>query len=148
MSIVRWNPSRPAGMSRIFDDFFNSELWDWSRNNFAAENATLPAINVRETDDDYRIEVAAPGMNKNDFNIELNNGLLTLSATKESSDEKKENNYTRKEFSYASFRRSFRVPDSVHSDKIEAAYTDGILHVTLPKKPEAKPQPVKRITIA
>lgn len=145
MAIVKWDPNRLMG--GFFDDFFNTEFPEWSRRNFAAENTTLPAINVKETDDDFQLEVAAPGMSKKDFKIELDKGILKISAEKELSNEEKNNGYTRKEFSYSSFQRAFNLPDAVHGEKISAKYNDGILYVTLPKKPEAKPQPAKMITV-
>ena len=97
MSIVKWNPN--GLMGSFFDDFFKAEFPEWSRRNFAAENTTLPAINVKETDEDFQLEVAAPGMKKKDFNLELVKNVLTISAKKEQSNEEKDNGYTRKEFS-------------------------------------------------
>lgn len=145
MSIVKWNPTGLTGS--FFDDFFKAEFPEWSRRNFAAENATLPAINVKETDDDFQLEVAAPGMNKKDFTLELVKNVLTISAKKELSKKENDNGYTRKEFSYSSFQRAFTLPNTVLGEKISAKYTDGILYVTLPKKPEAKPMPPKTIAI-
>ena len=145
MSIVKWNPTGLVG--NFFDDFFKAEFPEWSRRNFAAENSTLPAINVKETDDDFQLEVAAPGMSKKDFNLELVKNVLTISAKKELSKEEKDNGYTRKEFSYSSFQRAFTLPNTIEGEKISAKYTDGILYITLPKKAEAKPVPPKTIAI-
>lgn len=145
MAIVKWNPNRLMGS--FFDDFFRTEFPEWSRRNFAAENATLPAINVKETDNDFQLEVAAPGMSKKDFNLELDKNVLTISAQKEFSNEEKDNGYTRKEFSYSSFQRAFTLPNTVMGEKISAKYVDGILNITIPKKPEAKPKPAKKIAI-
>ncbi|RMF30517.1 MAG: Hsp20/alpha crystallin family protein [Bacteroidetes bacterium] len=147
-NLMKWNETLFPNVSRLFDDFFRSELTDWTTRNFAAMGSTMPAVNIKETDDDFQIEVAAPGMNKKDFNVEVDNGMLVISAEREVSDEEKNDNYTRKEFSYQSFKRSFMLPDSVDAEKINAKYTDGILRLSLPKKPEAKPQPAKTIKIS
>ena len=122
---------------------------DWNLSNFSSTNTSLPAVNVKETDDEFNIEVAAPGMTKKDFNIHFHNNVLTISSEKE--DEKKEENgkYSRREFSYQSFQRSFTVAENtVDSDKITAKYTDGILTITLPKREEVRPKPLKEIKIS
>jgi HSP20 family protein len=133
----------------IFDRFFNNDLMDWNLSNFSSTNTSLPAVNVKETDDEFNIEVAAPGMTKKDFNIHFHNNVLTISSEKE--DEKKEENgkYSRREFSYQSFQRSFTVAENtVDSDKITAKYADGILTITLPKREEVRPKPLKEIKIS
>jgi HSP20 family protein len=141
-----WFPSFPS----LFDNFFEGNLVDWNRSNFAGENSTLPAVNVKESENDFQLEVAAPGMKKDDFKINYDNGRLTISSEKEAEHEEKEGEkVTRKEFSYRSFRRSFNVSEQlVDTDKIGAKYKDGILHVTLPKREEAKPKPAKAIKIS
>lgn len=122
-------------------DFFNTgtmfpSVFDWQRDlfNFGKENFMLPDANIIENDKDFKIELAAPGLEKNDFKVEVDNGVLTVSAEKreESNEEKK--NYRRREFSYQSFSRSFSLPENSLSDKIDAKYDNGILHLTLPKK--------------
>jgi HSP20 family protein len=95
-------------------------------------------VNVRETADDFAIELAAPGMKKEDFKVEVENDLLTISSEKEHKEEKESDGYSRKEFSYASFSRSFTLPKSVLGDQISATYEDGVLHLRLPKREEAK----------
>lgn len=108
----------------------------------------MPAVNIRETDDSFVVEVAAPGMKKSDFDINLDNNLLTISSEHKVEDESSDNgNYTRREFSYTSFRRTFTLPDSVDAEAIKARYNDGILHLTLPKKEEAKLKPARTIEI-
>ncbi len=110
---------------------------------------TTPAINVKETEQEYNIEVAAPGMEKKDFNVSVDAGILTISSVQEKKSEKKEDSYTRKEFSYSSFHRSFTLPENVNADAIIAKYEKGVLNITLPKvkleKPKAK---AKTIAIA
>ena len=133
----------------IFDRFFNNELMDWNLTNFSSTNTSLPAVNVKETDDEFNIEVAAPGMTKKDFNISFHNNVLTISSEKKN--EKKDDNgkYSRREFSYQSFQRSFTVANNaVDSEKISAKYADGILTISLPKKEEVKPKPPKEIKIS
>ena len=148
MTLVNWKPKMLTNVDRVFDDFFKSEFPSWSRMNYSADNTTLPAVNIRETDDEFKLEVAAPGMSKKDFNVSVDNGVLTVSAEKEMKNENKENGYSRREFSYQSFQRSFTLPESADDGKINAKYADGILHLTLPKKPEAKPQPAKTIKVS
>ena len=133
----------------IFDRFFNNDLMDWNISNFSSTNTSLPAVNVKESEDEFTIEVAAPGMTKKDFNISFHNNVLTISSEKKNEKEDKKDNYTRKEFSYQSFQRSFTVAENtVDSDKITAKYTDGILTITLPKREEVRPKPLKEIKIS
>ena len=135
--------------TNFFDNFFGNNLMDWSNSNYSDTNTTLPAVNVRETDESFEIEVAAPGMDKKDFKINLENEVLTISSEKK--DEKKEKNgkFSRREFSYQSFQRSFTIPNSVvEGNEIKARYNDGILVISLPKKEEAKPRPPREIKIS
>jgi HSP20 family protein len=133
----------------FIDRFFNNELMDWSTSNFSRTNTSLPAVNVKETDDDYFIEVAAPGMTKKDFSINFQNNILTISSEKQEEKKDEDDNYTRREFSYQSFQRSFTVPgNDVDSDKISASYNDGILNIKLPKREEVKPKPAREIKIS
>jgi len=146
MTLARTNDSY---VPSFIDRFFNNDLSEWGMNNFSSTNTSLPAVNVKETDDDYFIEVAAPGMKKKDFKINYNNNVLTISSEREEEKEDKNDNYSRREFSYQSFQRSFTVPQqSVDGDKIEASYNDGILNIKLPKREELKPKPAKEIKIS
>jgi len=122
---------------------------DWDSSNFSSTDTTLPAINVKENSDAYEIEVAAPGMSKNDFRINLEHNRLTISSEKkEEKKEEEKGHFTRREFSYQSFQRSFSVPETlVDAEKITARYSDGILRITLPKKEEVKPKPAREISI-
>ena len=123
---------------------------DWNRNNFSSTNSTLPAVNVKENDNEFLIEVAAPGMSKDDFRIEYDNGQLTISSEHKNKKEEKEGEkVTRREFSYQSFQRSFTVAETaVDAEKIKANYKEGILFITLPKRDEIKPKPAKEIKIS
>ena len=140
-----WIPSFPSWADR----FFEGDLMDWNSANFAGERSTLPAVNVKENENEFQIEVAAPGLKKGDFKLNFKNGKLTISSEKkEEKEEKESGKVTRKEFNYQSFQRTFSVPDNVvNTDKISAKYADGILHVKLPKREEVKPKPTKEIKI-
>ncbi len=132
----------PSILTDFFSDYFNGDVSP----RFA--QASVPAVNINESENEFKVELAAPGMSKPDFHIEVENGLLTISAEKK--EEKKEENvqYTRKEFSYSSFKRSFTLPESVNPENISAAYENGVLVLTLPKKEESKVKPVKEIKVS
>ena len=141
----------PTNPGRMLERFFNDDLMDWNLSNFSGPESNMPAVNVKEDDNEFNIEVAAPGLKKDDFSVNVDNDRLTISA--ERKDEKKDNdeegNYTRKEFSYQSFQRSFQLPDNVvDADKIKANYNDGVLNVNIPKREEARPKPAKEIKIS
>jgi HSP20 family protein len=144
MTLVKFSNQMPS----LIDRFFNDDLFDWSLQNFSNTNSNLPAVNIKEKDDAFEIEMAAPGFNKEDFKIELNNNLLSISSEKKTENETKENErFTRREFSYQSFMRSFTLPNSIEGEKINAKYENGILNIHIPKKEEAKVKPVKQIEI-
>lgn len=132
----------------LIDDIFGR---DWFENivEGSAGRTMTPAVNVFEDKDDYRIEVAAPGLKKENFKLDLNQRVLSI--TSEKMDEQKEEQggkFIRKEFSYNSFCRTFALPSSVNAEKISAKYEDGILTVLLPKKEEAKVIPARQIAIS
>lgn len=150
-SMVRSNNTLFPTIPSLFDDFFRRDWLDSSLANWRESGATLPAVNVKESNDDFQIEVAAPGMTRDDFKVELDNNVLTISSGREQKNEEKDEkgNYTRREFSYQSFQRSFSLPESkVLGDKISARYSDGILYVTVPKSEDAKVKPAKQIAIS
>lgn len=130
----------------FFDDFLTKDLFDWSGP--ANNGGSIPRVNIVETNDDFRVEMAAPGMKKDDFHIELDNDTLTIHSEVSNEEENQNYNYTRREFSYRSFRRSFYLPNTVEADKIEAKYKDGLLSLVIPKKEEARKKPVKTIAIS
>lgn len=130
----------------MFSEFFDRDFFDTS--NMGFNNSTMPAVNIKETKEDFVVEVAAPGMKKDDFKIELDNNLLVISSEKEEHNEEKgEGEFTRREFSYQSFKRTFTLPKTIEDGKIAAKYNDGVLLITLPKKEEAKEKPKKLIAI-
>ena len=133
----------------LFDRFFDGEMFDWSNRNFTNTNTTLPSVNIKENPDAFTVEVAAPGFDKNDFKLELNNNTLTVSSEKKVESETKENEvFTKREFSYQSFSRSFTLPMIADGERISANYENGILLVSIPKKEEAKPKPSRMIEIS
>lgn len=140
MSIVTRNNLR---FPSLMNEFFKPD-WVGGSENYAA---TLPAVNIKEDDMGYYLELAIPGKKKEDFNVEVDKDVLTISMETKTEDEKTEENYTRKEFSYTSFKRSFTLPETVDSEKIKASYKDGILSFNLPKKEEALPKPKRMIEI-
>lgn len=123
-------------LSGLFDDFLTRDLM-----NFGPKSGIMPAVNIKESDTAYDLEFAVPGMEKKDFNIELKNNMLIVSAEKENKQEEKseDGDYVRKEFGYQSFTRSFSLPEtSVKGDEIKASYKDGILCVNIPKREKEK----------
>jgi HSP20 family protein len=134
----------------IFDDFFAKDLFDWNNANFSMQGTSLPAVNVKETADSFEVEMAAPGMKKEDFKVELNNNVLTISSEKQNEHEEKEGEkYTRKEFSYQSFQRSFTLAkEAVDADNIQAKYDNGVLRLLIPKREEVKQKPSRLINIS
>jgi HSP20 family protein len=129
---------------------FNNFFRDFMYGDLIAKDTfkSVPSANISETSSDFKVEIAAPGLNKEDFKVEIENGVLKITAEKK--DEKKDENsrFTRKEFSYSAFTRSFNMPEQVATDLISASYENGILLITLPKKEEAKQKPVRAITIS
>ena len=128
----------------LFDDFFNKPLLDLFDGGLSSRMMNLPAVNITERKDDYQVSMAAPGLKKEDFKIDVEGNLLTISSEKEEEKEEKEERFTRQEYSYSSFERSFTLPDEVNKDKIDAHYQDGVLKLVLPKKEEAKKMVVSK----
>lgn len=132
----------------VFNHLFNTELAGWRNAGFSTDDATVPAVNLLENDNFVQIELAAPGMKREDFKIELDQNLLTVSAELEEENAETRERYSRKEFSYKSFSRVFNVPAEIlDGDQIQAVYKDGILLLTLPKREESKPKPSRLIEI-
>lgn len=143
MSIIKKNDA--PTISRWLDDF-----WGGTGNFFDTEwlkKDWMPAVNIHQTDSTYEIELASPGLTKDDFNISLENNVLTISAENKNEDEEKKKNYTRREFKYTSFSRSFTVPENVSQEDIKAEYSDGVLRLKLAKK-DTQPTQKKAIEIS
>ena len=134
----------------LFDDFITRDFFNFPTRS-ELKSATIPAVNVKETDAAFELEMAIPGMNKDDFKIRVEQDTLFISAQHENKTEEKSNdgNYFRKEFSYQSFTRQFQLPEnSVNDEGISATYKNGILHINVPKKEPAKPKLLKEIAVA
>ena len=172
-ALTKSNSSNQSQYPSLINSFFSKDLMDeFFTPTF---NGTAPAVNIREDEDGYYIEVAAPGMQKSDFKLNLDHNRLTISAEKREENEfdsyedqnkvgekqankkakaeeqkqsPKKGRYTRREFSYSSFQRTFTLPTTVDGERIGATYNDGVLEVTLPKREEAKVKPSRTIEIA
>ncbi|WP_031529467.1 Hsp20/alpha crystallin family protein [Dyadobacter crusticola] len=141
-TLVKTQFATPSYLNGFFGkDLFN-EL------NTPAFSGSVPAVNVVESKEGFRIEVAAPGLQKSDFKLNLEKNQLTISAHKDQKSEEAGEKYTRREFKYNSFQRTFTLPNSIDGEKIEANYADGILSIVLPKREEAKEKPARQIEIA
>ena len=136
--LVRFN--HPHSFDRMLDNFFRGGIQD--DGSFGISHWT-PAVDVAELENEYLVKVELPGVEKDDVKITMENNILTIRGEKKEAKDLKEENYHRAERSYGSFQRSFKLPTSVKSDKIEAIYTNGILSVTLPKAEEAKPKQIE-----
>lgn len=147
MNLVKRNEANrlPSG----FEDMFKTD-WLGGTSNVNSIGTSIPAVNIQELDDNFMVAVAAPGKSKEDFKIELDNDVLTISSEekKENGSSEKSGRFTRKEFSYSTFKRAFSLPDTVDSEKIYASYNNGVLEINLPKREEAKVQPKRMIEIS
>ena len=135
-TLVKTNGNFPTLFGNVFGKDFNDLFAPATLSNYG-----VPAVNIVEHNNGFRLEVAAPGLKKEDFKINLENNVLTISAQQEQKNEETTEKYTRKEFSFASFRRSFTLPNTVDAEQVNAAYADGVLKIELPKKDEAKKTP-------
>lgn len=148
MSLIKRNGLLPTTFPALFDDFFGRELFNWGNNNYSSTSTTVPSVNIRETNESFEVELAAPGMQKGDFQVQLDGNTLTISSQRENREEKSEEGYNRREFSYQSFQRSFLLPkDVVNDEGIVARYENGLLMLTIPKKEEVKQKPPRLIEI-
>lgn len=149
MNLIRRNGNQNPGFPRLFfEDVFGRELFNWENKNFSNTSTTLPSVNIKETAENYEVEVAAPGMDKNDFKVTLDGNLLLISSMKEQEQTSQEESFTRREFCYQSFQRSFELPKNVvDEDKISARYENGLLLLSIPKREEVKQKPPRLIDI-
>lgn len=136
-----------ARMPTFFDDFFKP--WnEWFDNGgLWGKVLNIPAVNITEQKDEYLVSLAAPGMKKEDFKIDVDGNMLTISSEKEENKEEKGKKFTRKEYNYSSFSRTFTLPEEINKEKIEAKYEDGVLKIALPRKEEAKKPAAKHIAV-
>lgn len=130
--------TRAKAVPSLFDDFFKPWNQWFDDSNIVGRVANIPAVNIKENSNQYIVSLAAPGMKKEDFNVDLNGNVLTISSEKEESSQDKNDRYNRREYSYTSFSRSFNFPDDVKPESIEARYENGELTITLPRKENGK----------
>lgn len=146
-SLIRRSETVPS----IFNDFFRpwESLFDFNGGSLlnSVNPINIPAVNIAEQKDSYVVSLAAPGMKKDDFKIDVDGSTLTISAESEETKEEKEERFTRKEFNYTSFTRSFTLPDWINKDKIDASYDNGLLKLTLPKTEEARKLSSRHINV-
>ncbi|MDX5438546.1 MAG: Hsp20/alpha crystallin family protein [Pontibacter sp.] len=128
------------------DRFFNNDFFLMPMQMRRQMESSMPAVNIRDKEKEYLIEVAAPGMKKEDFNIDMEEGMLTISSQKEEEKSEDKDDFKRREYNYSSFSRSFSLPDNVKPDDIKARYEDGVLKLTVPKR-EQQDKPKKKIKI-
>jgi len=129
----------------LLNDFLGKEL---TTESVFPKGFSMPAVNVAESGDKYQIEVAAPGLSRDDFKVSVLNNVLTISSEKEEKKEDGDRKFHRREFSYLSFQRSFALPEHIDIEKISASHADGILKIEIPKKEEAKEKPSRTIQIS
>jgi HSP20 family protein len=144
MTLLKWQKDNKLAPSynSLFNDWFDDNYFDK-----VAIGTSIPAVNIKDNDKDFSVTIAAPGLKKEDFKIALNHNILTISSEQKSEKEEKEDGkFTRKEYSYSSFSRSFTIPETVETDNIDAKYENGELKITLPKKEKAT-KVAKEITV-
>jgi HSP20 family protein len=152
MKLARRSNNLFPAVPSLMDEFLGNDLSRWFDNEpfFSRVNVSVPAANIKETEASYEVELAAPGLKKDDFHVQLDNNVLIISSENKSEKEEKDDkgNYTRREFNYQSFSRSFKLPENtVNTEKIQANYEHGVLKILLPKKEEAQVKPVREIKI-
>ena len=150
MTLVATKKRNGRLFPKLMDDFFNNDRLLLDINSMFPEVSfqnVLPDANIVEDKREYQIELAAPGLDKKDFNIEIKNGMLTISAEKEKETKSEDKNYLSREFSYSSLYRSFVLPDNLLTDKIDAKYENGVLKLKLPKSEVSIAEPIKHIKV-
>ena len=147
MSLVKWNPATNLfpTITNWMDDFFEDTFFEGIKP--MVKGVTIPAANITETNDAFRVEMAAPGFDKKDFKVEVKEGYLHISGERKMEKEEKDAKFTRREFQFASFRRTFMLPDNVDAEKIAASYDNGMLKLMLPKLTVEEPKDVKKIAV-
>lgn len=146
MTLIRTKPE--MRFQGLFDNLFSPEFQILNRSGLAATSPSLPKVNIKEGEDGYLLELAVPGMAKENFKIKLDQEVLSISSEKKEEATEDAKEYRRQEFTYHAFERRFNLPEDVDSEKISANYVNGVLSVEIPKREEAKPKPPKAIEIA
>ena len=147
MNPAIYRNTKPSIFDMFFDDHKTRSHYGTHRRNNYVANCATPATNIFETKDAYNLEMAAPGLDKKDFNIEMVDGTLKVSSTLEKTKKEEDVTYRKREFAKCSFSRSFRIPEDVDLEKIEANYAQGVLMISLPKSEEAKIEKIKQIKV-
>lgn len=139
----------PTWTNNLFDTgrFLSPQLFNFDRDRFDFANR-VPSVNITENEKEFKIEMAAPGLERKDFKVEVEDGMLCISSEKKEESKEEKKNYTRREYSYNSFSRSFTLPDNSSPDKINAKYENGVLHISLPKKEVTVSKPAKEIKVS
>ena len=140
MSIVKRNR---LFFPSLVNDFMGPDWFGGTEN----WNTSVPAVNIKNNERDFELELAVPGFKRDDFTVEVDNDVLTISSEVKTENEETKDNYTRKEFSFSSFKRAFTLPETVDGSKIDAKYEDGVLRVVLPKREESLPKPKRLVSI-
>lgn len=148
MTLIKSSGLGFPALPSLFDDFFSRNLFNWGNDNSSATGTTVPLVNIRENPDNFEVEMAAPGMEKKDFSITLDGNTLTIASQRENEERINREGYSRREFSYQSFTRSFLLPkDVVKAEDIAASYDNGLLRLTIPKQEHARQKAPKQIVI-
>ena len=143
-----------GGFPSLLSDFFNTSLidrdfFDLDRDFFPSRlGVNVPKANITETPKEYKLELAAPGLERKDFNIEVENHMLTISAEKEEEKNEKDGEYSRREYSFNSFSRSFTLPENVKEGDIDAKYENGVLKVSIPKAKETPAKSARKVAVS
>lgn len=149
MTFLKRNGNLQNQFPTLFDDFLNRDIFNWGLSNFSDTKTTIPAVNIKETGENYEVQLAAPGMTKNDFKVLIEGNTLTISSEKASQKDQEEHaKYISLEFSYQSFSRTFTLQkEIVDTENIQAKYEDGVLHLSIPKKEQARQKQPRTIEI-
>lgn len=144
MPLLKKGDGHTITVPRVFSDVFDVNRFLEDETWLPKLFKKMPAVNIKETGTEFSIELAVPGMKKEDFKLELENNLLTISSEKEENKDTKEDSYTRREYNYESFSRSFTLPENVKSEALKATYENGVLKIAVPKNEEVKQQQNKK----
>ena len=131
MTLVRFKNDLNPRFNTLLDSFFDTPISEFFSDSSIMRQ--IPAVNIKETESEYSVEVAAPGLKKEDFKISLEKDVLMISSEKEAEEKSENDGYTRKEFSYSSFKRSLKLPEQANKEEIQASYDQGILIISIPK---------------
>ena len=149
MSLTRFsNNSYPSRYNRSYNDDVFNDLFNWSNRQVVNTKTSQPSVNIKENEEGFVLELATPGVKKENLKLEINNDILTIASEVKQEKEETKENFSRREFSFQAFSRSFTLPDTVSGDSVKANYENGILTISIPKKEEAKPKPKVEIAIS